>query len=182
MRGTLQGHSKKLLEGSTVKTAKQLGLSQPQVFQARKRGLVKPSTKTAKAVTRDKFTWLMRIRGDRLTAKQRRSFEMVYFERMTTHAAAARLGISPVAVSDRLGRARLNLTGWPNREMVRILSNGPAWERLTGLQKRLLTLRYGLEAGLKPQSYGECAQQMGRSKGWALQAMVFSLNKLLFDE
>lgn len=186
MRGTLQGHSRKLLEGSTVEAASRLGLSQPQVSQARRKGLVKPSTKTAKSVTRDKFAWLMRIRGDRLTAKQRRAIELVYGldgkEPMTIRAIAAKLEISSVAVSDHLGRARLNLIGWPNREVAKILATTQAWSRLTNLQKRLMTLRYGLEEGLEPQSFGEIAQIMNRSKSWGLQSIVFSLNKLMFDE
>ncbi|HEB14035.1 MAG TPA: hypothetical protein ENI09_01345 [candidate division WWE3 bacterium] len=184
-RQILQGETLKILEGSVAEAASRLGISQTAVRQGRK-GLVKPTTKTAKALTTKKFTHLLRRRGHRLTAKQRQALEMVYglghSEPMTVRAVAARLRISPVAVSDHVGRARLKLLGWPNREKVKALSASSAWDRLTTLQKRLLTLRYGLEAGLEPQSYGEISQSMGRSENWGYQATVFSLNKLIFDE
>lgn len=185
MRGSLRGHSRSLLEDSSREAGERLGLSSITIWKTRRSGVIKATSKTAKAVTRGKFSVLFQKRGNRLSLKQREAIRLVYGledgqDPMTVRAAAARLGISAPAVTSRLCDARLKLVGKPSRSSVEKLERSLVWERLTPLQKRVLALHYGL--GTEPQTVGEIAQALNRSAPLMRQTIGAALSKLMFDE
>lgn len=194
-QGILQGVTRaQLVDGKQVAVAKKLGLSQSVVAQRRQRGIIYSSAKAASVAVREKIIDLLSVRGHLLTERQREVIRLFYCldgdanvsRMLSVTEVANKLEISKPAVTYHLARARVRLHRAPSAAMMADLRQGPAWLRLTLIQRKIVDMHHGFGNWSEEHNFAEIARHLSlNGKRWirssVFNAYTLALDHLLFD-